>query len=64
MQYITGMSTVAGNQVIVTFDHDPTAPIVANTCGRELRLSTSIENKQAFFQSMDTIIAEVDFTMP
>lgn len=42
-------SPVAAGRIAVTFDESPDAEAIsANTCGRQLILSTAIQNKEIF----------------
>lgn len=38
--------------------------IAANTCGRQLTLSSVIQDGQVFIDSMRAIISDTSFTMP
>lgn len=51
--------------IIVTFDtSDEGEAISANTCGKQLCLSTKICEEEVFIAAMQAIIEEVTFTMP
>lgn len=65
LQYVTGVETVQGNSIAVTFDTGTDAAgVAANSCGRGLCLSTRIEEEYFFFREVDVLIGEKDFTMP
>ena len=64
IQFVTG-SPVAVGRVSVTFDDSmDSQAISANTCGRQLVLSSHIDNKEMFISAMAAIVPEVSFTMP
>jgi len=64
IQFVTG-SPIAVGRMAVTFDDDADSePISVNTCGRQLILSSSIQDKEVFIVAMTDVIPEVSFTMP
>ena len=63
LQYITGVSTVQGNNIVITFDPVPSGSITVNTCGRELQLSTHIVDEKTLYQEFDALTGERNFTM-
>ena len=64
IQFVTG-SPIAVGSIAVTFDDSPDAEAIsANTCGRQLTLSTAIQNKEIFIAAMTAIVPDTSFTMP
>lgn len=65
LQYITCVPAVEGNSIVVSFDTTVgAAGISANTCGRELKLSTFITDETLFLDEISAVIGPQDFTMP
>ena len=63
VQFVTG-SPVVG-RMTVTFDGNAEAEAIsANTCGRQLTLSTAILDKEIFASAMAAIVPNTSFTMP
>ena len=62
--YVTG-SPVPVGKIIISFAEGAEAEaIAANTCGRQLTLSSVIQDKQSFIAAMRAIIFDISFTMP
>lgn len=63
LQFVTGAPAPNG-RIFVTFDDDETNVISANTCGRQLVLSTAISDQDVFMVAMKAVITDDTFTMP
>ncbi len=61
VQFITGSQSTAGS-IMVSFSRDVDA-ISANTCGRQLTLSTHILDQTLFNTALKMVISENSFTM-
>lgn len=58
-------SPIAVGRMAITFDDDADSEAIsANTCGRQLILSSSIQDKEVFIAAMIAVIPKVSFTMP
>jgi len=63
LQFVTGAPAPNG-RIFVTFDDDDgTNVISANTCGRQLVLSTAISDQDVFMVAMKAVITDDTFTM-
>lgn len=63
MRYTTGSPSVQGNRVYLQFDKD-VASFVANTCGRQLVVSSTMKDYELCMEELKNIISSIDFTMP
>ena len=64
LQFVTGAPAPNG-RIFVTFDDDKVANVIsANTCGRQLVLSTAISDEDVFMVAMKAVITDNTFTMP
>ena len=58
-------SPVAVGKIAVTFNGNVDAEAIsANTCGRQLMLSTAIQDKEMFIAAMTAVVPDISFTMP
>jgi len=61
---VTGSPAPIG-QVFVSFDDDESADAIsANTCGRQLSLSTHIQDQALLASAIQALIRDQSFTMP
>ena len=62
IQFVTGCPVPVGN-IAVTFTQHPEA-VAANTCGRQIVLSSLIQEEDLFIPAMLAIIPGRHYTMP
>lgn len=64
IQFITGSPVPVGSIIVSFTDHEEVEAVVANTCGRQLTLSTLIEEEDVFVSALLAIVPGRQYTMP
>ena len=63
VQFVTGSPVVSS--IVVMFNNSAEAEAIsANTCGRQLTLSTLIRDKEVFVSAIAAVVPDTAFTMP